>query len=1121
MKTSHFHPFPPLDLSTSLWVEASAGSGKTKVLTDRLLSFLIRGVSPHRILCLTFTKAAATEMEERVLKTLGAWVYAEDTVLFSQLEFLMGSLPALSDLERVRKLLKKSFDLKIQTFHSFCHDLLEQFPIEAEVPPYFSILEPDDKIDFVKNLPSLLTSLYPQNPRLKEAFEKLLPHFSFSSFKEILEEIITKRESLEPFLKSPHFQNMAFSENPQSFLEKALMDASLPMKALNLLSDLFIKESSPSSQKKAYFLKEFLSYSHSERINFYESYSAIFLTEEKTPRQNILKKSLQKDHLTLFESLMLEQRRILDIEESYKNLSSEELNYALYVLSISVLELYAQYKLSKNVLDYTDLLLKTRDLLNNPEKAPWIFYKLGTNIDHILLDEAQDTNALQWEILTLLLTNLHENIDSSLQNAKTLFVVGDEKQSIYSFQGADPFLFKEKKGFFENFILKKNESWKTHTLNLSYRSTDAILKTVDSVFKNPEALQGISASKEKLKHDVWRATHPGSVELWPLLTPPEKKNTSSLLFCEKEASPPERILAQTLAEEIHQKCTSSKVMLASKNRFLTYHDILILVRKRTRFIEELIYFLKRKGIPVNGRDRLSLKDHLGIQDLLICGKWALSPFDDLSLATLLKGPFFEFSEEALFELCQNRTETLFKTLKNYSERNPFFKESLEKLDAFYKLSRKYSPFDFFSLLLTKYHGRRLLLGRFGEEIQELLDEFLSLIYEHDHIKGFCLLECIHWMENASYEIKRDMESQLLSSLRIMTVHGSKGLEAPFVILPDTTTLPSKIHGISLCVSNNPPCFIPPKRIRSSKVEDLVRDSYKETLKEYQRLFYVALTRAQDHLLIAGFLNSTRSNLSPFSWYVLAQKALQEEGSSKFFHFLPGTPNAWSGEGFFYASSINPSLSSFVSKDSPSNIEHPLPSSLPVWTSTPASQEVVSFSGISSVSFPSKKKGLTVEEALRLLLEKLPLYPQDSWEERASSLFKGTFFSEEKTFQKILSLAFHILRNSRLSFLFGPESLGALSLTGLINGKPFSLRVDRVVITSQEIWAILYKNDQKVPSSFHDLNSGYSKHLHICRTLIKNLYPNLSLKLGILWLETGSLMEISSEVLGISIKENKA
>ncbi len=1111
------HPFPPLNLMASLWVEASAGSGKTKVLTDRVLSFLVEGTSPHRLLCLTFTKAAAAEMEARILKTLSTWVYADESALISQLEFLMGRGPSSSDIERARGLLRTSFDLKIQTFHSFCHSLLEQFPMEGDIPPYFSIGDTQERQEFVKNLTSTLLVLQKDNLSLKESLEKLLPFFSSSSFEEMLERILDHLPVLDSFLASSKFQNKP-SESPSLFLEKSLSPPSLPEEALIQFSRLLMEEESLSSQEKGLFLKNFLVLQTLEKTHLYPRYRDLFLTLEKTPRKSLLKKASQEKYPALLEALLQEQIRLLDIEERHRTLLFLSFNHSFYTLSSVVLKEYQKYKFSKNTLDYTDLLLKTRGLLKDSHKAPWVFYKLDSGIDHILLDEAQDTNSLQWEILTLLLVHLKENNSSSL-SPKTLFVVGDEKQSIYSFQGADPLLFKEKNSFFKTHTLEKNEPWHTHELSLSYRSTEAVLKTVDAVFKDPESLRGVSSSSTAISHGIWRLGHAGSVELWPLLTPSPQEESQSFKDTQKKSSPSERVLAQTLADEIHRRCTNSEV-LASTQRPLSYGDVLILVRKRSRLIDELTYFLKNKGIPVNGRDRILLKDHLGIQDLLIIATWSLSPFDDLSLATILKGPFFDFSEEELFQLCFGRTDTLFETLKKYQVFTPKFKKTLHILEEIESLSQKTSPFDFFSLLLTKQGGRSLLLSRFGEDIQDLLDEFLSVVYDLDRLKGFSLYQCIHWIQTTSLEIKRDLESQSLSSVRIMTVHGSKGLEAPLVILPDTTSLPLSFGGFSLYVKDQTPLFIPPKEFRPNDIETILDQAYDKILEEYRRLFYVALTRAQDHLIIAGFLGSPSAKLPTSSWYAMAQKALQDIGNPKFYDFLGKSQNAWSGEGYSFESSESSSpikkemrTETFSSRVSP--LEPNLPfSELPTWIFKPAPSENL----LTKTLFPSQldnsnispslsKPSLEYGRDLHLLLEKLPFYSLDSRKNVAHLLLKSSFFKDKNILLKLIQTALSILENQNLSFLFGKGSSGEAPLMGTIKGQKISGRIDRLVIGEKEIWVVDYKSDKDIPISASSVKSEYRAQLSLYAELLKKIYPTTLIRIGILWLETENFMEL--------------
>ncbi|MBS0186255.1 MAG: double-strand break repair helicase AddA [Proteobacteria bacterium] len=1118
MKSNPSHPFPPLNLTASLWVEASAGSGKTKILTDRVLSFLIDGVSPHRLLCLTYTKAAAAEMEARILKTLSTWVYMDEASLIQQIEYLMGRAPASSDIERARNLLRKSFDLKIQTFHSFCHSLLEQFPMEGDIPPYFSIADEEERQIFIKNLTSSLLFLGNSNFSLKESLETLLPFFSSSSFEEMLEKILNQIPILETFLTSYEFQNKS-PESADSFLEKSLNPPELPKESLVLYSRLLCDGETLSSQEKGLFLEEFLTQENGQKKALYSQYRDLFLTLEKGPRKNILKKALQEKYPVLFDALLKEQIRLLNIEEQYRTLLFLSFNHAFYILSSCVLKEYQNYKFSKNTLDYTDLLLKTCNLLKDPHKAPWVFYKLDTGIDHILLDEAQDTNSLQWEILTLLLTHLKENHSSPL-SPKTLFVVGDEKQSIYSFQGANPLLFKEKNSFFKRQALEKNESWHAHALSLSYRSTEAVLKTVDTVFKDPDSLRGVSFSQEEISHEIWRHGHPGSVELWPLLRPlSSQEEGSDFKEAPKQISPPERILAQTIATEIQKRCQEADP-LPSTQKPLSYGDILILVRKRSRLIDELTYFLKNKGIPVNGRDRILLKDHLSIQDLLILAAWSLSPFDDLSLATSLKGPFFDFCEEDLFQLCFGRTETLFETLKKHQDCTPKLKKTVQKLTEIKELSEKTSPFDFFNLLLTKYEGRSLLLSRFGGDVQDLLDEFLTILYDLDRLKGFSLYQCIHWFQTTSLVVKRDLESQSFSSIRIMTIHGSKGLEAPLVILPDTSSLPLSFSGFSLYVKDQTPLFIPPKEFRPKYIEEILDQAYDKILEEYRRLFYVALTRAQDHLILAGYLGSSTTQLPLNSWYSMAQKALQELGKPKSFHFLEGNQNAWSGEGYLYKSSqISFERKKKEEKDHSSCLNlHQKPvvsfSDLPSWIFKPAPTETL----LIKTLFPSQleesdrapsflESTLEYGRILHFLLEKLPFYPSNSHENVAHLLIKKSDLQEKDLVSKLIQTALRILKKPEFSFLFGPGSFGEVPLIGTHKGQKISGRIDRLILGKNEIWIVDYKTDKDVPLSPCSLKPAYKLQLSLYGELLKKIYPNTLIRTGILWLQTETFMEI--------------
>lgn len=1090
--------------SASFWVKASAGSGKTKILTDRALSLLIEGVAPNNILCLTFTRAAAAEMESRILKTLSIWAYQEKTQLSKDLEFLLKRPPSSEECERAQHLLGIAFELKVQTIHSFAKDMLDQFPIEAGLSPTFSLLEDDAYQEFLKNLPSVLLSDLKSDIPLKECLDIFLPFFSLFSFKELLDLILENRSPLENFLATHTHEPLPNKDLLQQFLYESLKDISIPHNSLKKISLIFKQEEDVNFQNKGAFLNSFLESSPEERITLYSHYLDLFLTQQKTPRVNLLNKRLKTEHPLLFEDLLKEQLRLLNLEETLKDMSFNVFTRAFYKLSSCVFDRYLSFKQEKNSYDYTDLLLKARDLLKDSEKAPWIFYKLDSTINHILLDEAQDTSPLCWEILTLLLTRLKEN---STGIPKTLFVVGDEKQSIYSFQGADPEIFKQHESLFEQLAHIHNESWHTHKLELSYRSTEAVLKTVDTIFSSKNVSAGVS-TKEKISHETFRINHPGRVEMWPLLTP-DKKNQSwdplEFKTLSSQPSHPERILAQTLAEHIEQ-LIQKKEILPSTKKPIQYGDILILVRRRTLLIEELIYFLKNKGIPVLGQDRILLKDHLGIQDLLVIAQWTLFPDDDLSLATLLKGPFFSFSEENLFHICWGRQDTLFKALQEKSDHPINYAKTLKVLEEMRSLQKQNGPFTFFSLLLTHLNGRLYFLDRFGQEINEILDEFLTLIYELEQRKGMGLHECIHWIQRSEIALKRTLDTHHSNQVRIMTVHGSKGLESPYVIITDTTTLPRNPLGFSLCWKGQTPVLIPPKELRPKHLDPLLLEARKKSLEEYRRLLYVALTRAQDHLLITGFLPTGNTPLSHESWWTLTHDALKLISKPIPFSFLENSRNAWSGEGFILESGI------FYPKHaSHEEVSHKEKAQIPDWFYEQASQDfhpinTIRVTGMEELSGASKNT-LERGEILHLFLEKLPAYPESSWSHVTEVLLKQSTLSQIPDEKESQQKVFSILKNPDLQFLFGPNSYGEIPLMGTLNGAIFSTRLDRLVVSKDVLWIVDYKSDKIVPLSPSLIPNPYLKQLLIYRTLLQPLYPQLSIKLGILWIETGSLMEI--------------
>ena len=1112
----------PLDPTQSFWIQASAGSGKTYLLVQRLFSLLLNGVPLSKILCVTFTKAAAFEMKERLFRQAQEWSLLSDRDLEKTLIPFLDYHSSLAILHtRARHLFKEILEdphpLKIQTIHSFCQNLLKNYSLEAGLQPTFHLMEEDSFSTINQEILDIIVSPSFLNSDLSfsKALSFLLDSLSEKSFWDLTYQIL---------MHSSFFKKTPIEERVEdAFLEEALQR--IPTSALSIWKNfLQIQETKPETIS---FLNTFISLPPSEKSAYFSEYALLFLTKEGKSRKNLLLKAFQEIYPKETKELFLEQERLELIEHKRRLVHTEHLNRSFRLLSHKILSLYSQKKHLRNVVDFEDLLIKSCFLLDNREKTPWIPYALAQNIDHILVDEAQDTSPTQWKFLSSLFETIREEKPDS--KAKTFFVVGDEKQSIYSFQGSDLDSFEYHKKKLHAFLENAEETLKFHSLFLSYRSSATVLSAVDHVFKKSEARQGVCFSEFPLYHQSIRPHHFGRLELWPLVQKQKKdpsKNISRGWLFEKETLelPPSRLLAHTLAVTLSERLKQG-VFLPSQNRCLESKDILILVQRRTSFIEELTFFLKKFGVAVQGKDRLILSESLPIQDLLALAKWCYLENDDLLLATILKGPFFRFSEEALFGLAYGRkNSSLYQRLQE-KLLNPLYQQTFSILKEMKTLAQEGRLSSFFYGLLTQFDGWGLFHAQFGAEVKEILDIFLEKVSEIEKSSHASFLECIYLLEQDKNPVRQEGAFQEGNGVRILTVHASKGLEAPYVILADSGDLPPLPSSpIILWKEEDGPLLCPTKDNRPASIENLLEKEREKNLEEYRRLLYVALTRAKDHIIICGIQGNLE--IPSTSWYALIREALQDLGTSHLFSFLPHTPYNWEGEGILYEQN---SLTDIPSPP-PTPVEKK-DSVIPAWLTQKAPQD---FSLIKMIApsyleeddtkkdastFSSTSASLAKERGLLLhsLLHDLTLIPSAKYEETMSELIRlfwqmrGTLPEEiEKNKETIndtcTKKALSLLHNPVLSFVFGPLSKGEVAIGGSYKDTFVSGRVDRLVIdsTQQIVWVIEFKSDKHVPKTTKDIPIAYKKQLQAYLTLVSTLYPSYTIKSAFLWLETEHL-----------------
>ncbi|WP_064428762.1 UvrD-helicase domain-containing protein [Rickettsia sp. Tenjiku01] len=807
------------DPNYSVWVSASAGTGKTKILTDRFLRLLITGVEPSNILCLTFTNAAAIEMQVRINSRLKYLSLCNAEKLEEALFLMSGNKPSPQDTENAKTLYDKILNsnklLNIYTIHAFCQKILNTFPLEAGITPEFKILEETKLQDIFLNIRNEIYLSDEHNDLMKI----LLNRFHEITLQDIFTEIIEQKIKFRKLFINKQI--------PKEISNKRL--------ALGELNNIYDKVT-----------------------NLFAEYDVeiapkeIFFTKDGKKRKSLLSKELIRKYPKLLLELEKITSEIYRLDELRR---IEELEYhtnLLTKLAHIILKKYDSYKEENNLLDYDDLIYYTEQLLNNKTTHKWLLHKLESEINHILVDEAQDTSPSQWNIITTLITefNAVERPNNSV------FIVGDDKQSIFSFQGADLHNFNLVNERLKANLTNANKKFKNITLEYSYRSCTEILQFTYNVLKNIKSnYPSLFLSNNPLISSF--RTHQGSVTVWPLVTSEKQEELFWALPEDyKNSKSAADLLIEKIVNFIKEQIESEEILPSTANR-ISEKDFMILVRKRDEFSKNLIKELSKAKLKVEVSDRMNLKENLTIMDLISLAKFVLLPDDDLNLAGLLKSPIIGISEQQLYELLVNKSEnSLWDILSSHEE----IYNKLDSLIEIYKISLVEN---FFDLVVHNLNLREI----YDDDSDDMINELLTLSKNYANDIDNSLQGFVAWFENNDIYIKRDIEHS--DKIRVMTVHGSKGLETPIVILCDSTTLPISSNKFiwddkgEMFFSANAAADTP-EFLQELKEAEKLKD-----LQEYIRLLYVAMTRAKDRLIICGFSN--KSTTSENCWYEMAKQ----------------------------------------------------------------------------------------------------------------------------------------------------------------------------------------------------------------------------------------------------------
>ncbi|SHH15929.1 DNA helicase/exodeoxyribonuclease V, subunit A [Cognatiyoonia sediminum] len=1101
------------DPHRNTWLSANAGSGKTRVLTDRVARLLLDGVSPQNILCLTYTKAAASEMQNRLFQRLGAWSMLSDADLRKDLQRLgADDKSGQISLSEARCLFARAIEtpggLKIQTIHSFCSSVLRRFPLEAGVSPQFVELDEtaaellqEECLDDIAEGPN------------KDILRRVLDRFPSVELLKLTAAISKEsRYFLAPFDEAGLRRDLSVRPD---FKVSDLIEAVFEPGWKKTLSDLItvLRTSGKNDQKDAAKLDPICS--QSPDLSTLRDLEDVFLYGDKAKAPFAARvdrfptKPIQKAHPDLVETVHEFMESVADAREQRLSFLAFERAQTLHQFGSLFVQIYEAKKLERGVLDFDDLIEKTLFLLKDSKVAQWVLYRLDGGIDHLLVDEAQDTSPIQWSVIEALTQEFSSGASARENQKRTVFVVGDKKQSIYSFQGADPKEFDRMRAHFDQALNEAQTPLQTPELRHSFRSSSAILNIVDHVFQGDrgDAIGGTAA------HFAFNDDLPGRVDIWPLIEKSDDAEYGQDWFepiDTLQESHHDVRLAEQIADEIGK--TIAQEILPVKNRDtgeigyrkITEGDFLILVQRRSDLFNEIIRACKSKGLKVAGADRLQLNAELAVKDICAILSFLALPEDSLSLANALKSPLFDWSEQDLYALAYHRTEDhLWQALRNSTE-HP---KTLGVLNDLRSKSDFLRPYEIIERLLTRHDGRRKLLRRLGVEAADGIDALLTQAINYESKGTPSLTGFLCWLESEMTEIKRQSDSQS-DEIRVMTVHGAKGLEAPIVILPDTADRQNRLQD-AIVKFDGQIHWKPASDETPSALQDglsAIKDAQEN---ERMRLLYVAMTRAENWLIVCG---AGQSNIDKGSWYAIVDAALDH--ADRFEIVRNGEVIKRVEFGDWHTT---PTLQNKVANTSSA----PLPTlqsiepSMPTKTLSPSD-----LGGAKALAGEphSEEDGLARGRAIHHLLENMTRVPADERSKFATKILAnhpdGPVLNQSDIDQTIA-----LLDDQKLSWIFAPNAIKEVPIsTNLptLNGARMHGIIDRLVIEDETITAVDFKSNSTTPTSASETPEGILRQMGAYAEALSQIYPDKQIKTAILWTETAEIFDLSNDLVSSAL-----
>ena len=1070
----------------SVWLSANAGSGKTRVLTDRVARHLLRGVDPQNILCLTYTKAAASEMQNRLFATLGAWSMLDDASLKAALAKL--DEPAPDDLALARTLFARAVEtpggLKIQTIHSFCSALLRQFPLEAGVPPQFREIDEAEQS-------ALIETVLDDMARAGDAALTGIARITSSDLSGIAKSVLSKADAFaRPKSREDLFRLYDLSPD---FSEQHIVDNTLSARDVSFLKTLAPLLARSSKNWDQALAQTITRLSDRPILSDLISLFPHVLTQEgniksrRSPTAEMLKDPAFLPNHAGLETIV---ERLAHARQALDLLTAAQKTAALHSFAERLLAAYTKAKEEQGVLDFDDLIDKTLALLDD-RSLQWVLYRIDGQINHVLIDESQDTSPKQWRIIRALTQEFTAEAGSRNDVHRTMFVVGDKKQSIYSFQGANAREFERVQS-----ELTSNTTMENKALHVSFRSSSAVLQTVDALL----ALDRIEGVDNDVRHEAYHRDLPGRVDLWPLVEKPKTEEAPpwyapvDLL----SDSDPDVVLAKEIASSIREMIDTGVLPTQDGAIAIEPRHITVLVQRRSPLFHEVIRACKNIKIPIAGADRLQLGAELAVKDVLALLHFLATQDDDLALATALRSPLFGWSEADLYDLAQGRAPglPLWAELRN---RKDDFPQAWTTLSALRDKVDFFRPYDLIEHILTACDGRRNLVARLGHEAEDGLNELLTQAMAHEQRHVPSLTTFLADADTWEVDIKRQNDTTS-NHVRVMTVHGAKGLESEIVFLPDTTRSDPTARQDIVTHADGTPLW-PVSSDFSPDIVTQAKNRQKQAeVEERNRLLYVAMTRAKNWLVIAG----TASAKTPaHDWYSAVSDAISTTGQPI------DTPI---GQGHRIQHGIWPDPDTVTRKETGT-----VSAEIPDFITTPAPTAQGAATPLKSPSNLGGSKvlggGALDEEAakrrgrqIHLLLEHGAGRADLDWF-ATRLLAAGADAAMPEEIPGLVAEARQAFEKN--PDVFSADALSEVDVSAFLPESGFAISgtIDRLLVASDRVLAIDFKTNAVVPDRPDQTPDGILRQMAAYLEALEQIWPDRTIDLAILWTATGDLMDL--------------